>query len=79
MALLACGHSGGDIVGSWRGMGTLGYNQNVADFPADGSCKSLEGGPRRFCSWRESPGGSLEVRALGSSDQQHRRDLRMVR
>lgn len=61
-ALLACGRSNGDIVGSWRGMGTLGYNQDVADFLADGSCKSLEGGTRRFCSWRESPGGALEVR-----------------
>ena len=60
--LLACDRSGGKIVGSWKGTGDLGYNQDVADFLADGSCKSLEGGNRRFCSWSERPGGALEVR-----------------
>jgi tetratricopeptide (TPR) repeat protein len=59
--LLACGNSSGDLVGSWKGLGTAGYNQDVADFFADGSCKSLEGGERRFCSWSDRPGG-LEVR-----------------
>jgi len=60
--LLACGNSGRELVGSWKGMGQLGYNQDVADFLADGSCKSLEGGTRRFCSWSARPGGVLLVR-----------------
>src|SRR4051812_50225743 len=57
--LLACGNSGREIVGSWKGMGQIGYNQDVADFLEDGSCKSLEGGNRRFCSWSARPGGVL--------------------
>jgi tetratricopeptide (TPR) repeat protein len=60
--LLACGNSGRELVGSWKGLGAMGYNQEVADFLADGSCKSLEGGERRFCSWSERPGGILQVR-----------------
>src|SRR5436305_9938149 len=60
--LLACGSSGSELVGSWKGMGPRGYNQDVADFLADGSCKSLEGGERRFCSWSARPGGVLQVR-----------------
>ncbi|PYQ68374.1 MAG: hypothetical protein DMF53_00300 [Acidobacteria bacterium] len=60
--LLACGSSGSELVGSWKGMGPRGYNQDVADFLADGSCKSLEGGERRFCSWSARPGGVLLVR-----------------
>jgi len=60
--LLACGNSGREIVGSWKGMGQIGYNQDVADFLEDGSCKSLEGGNRRFCSWSARPGGVLLVR-----------------
>lgn len=59
--LLACGSSGRELVGSWKGLGQLGYNQDVADFLADGSCKSLEGGERRFCSWSARPGGVLLV------------------
>lgn len=66
--LLACGHSGGGLVGSWKGTGSLGYNQDVADFLEDGSCKSLEGGNRRFCSWSERPGGAIEVR-YGDEDK----------
>jgi len=60
--LLACGNSGRELVGSWKGVGARGYNQDVADFLEDGSCKSLEGGERRFCSWSERPGGVLQVR-----------------
>ena len=60
--LLACGNSGRELVGSWKGLGDIGYNQDVADFFADGSCKSLEGGERRFCSWSERPGAGLQVR-----------------
>src|SRR4051795_7064829 len=60
--LLGCGNSGREIVGSWKGMGQIGYNQDIADFLADGSCKSLEGGERRFCSWSARPGGVLLVR-----------------
>jgi tetratricopeptide (TPR) repeat protein len=60
--LLACGNSGRELMGSWKGTGGMGYNQDVADFFADGSCKSLEGGTRRFCAWSAHPGGVLEVR-----------------
>jgi tetratricopeptide (TPR) repeat protein len=61
--LLACGNSGRELVGSWKRVeGGKGYNQDVADFLTDGSCKSLEGGERRFCSWSERPGGVLLVR-----------------
>jgi len=60
--LLACGSSGRDLVGSWKGTGGMGYNQDVADFLEDGSCKSFEGGTRRFCSWSARPGGVLLVR-----------------
>lgn len=59
--LLGCGNSGREILGSWKGMGELGYNQDVADFLEDGSCKSLEGGERRFCSWSARTGGVLLV------------------
>lgn len=60
--LLACGNSGRELVGSWKGVGAMGYNQEVADFLEDGSCKSFEGGERRFCSWSARPGGVLLVR-----------------
>ncbi|HET9210189.1 MAG TPA: hypothetical protein VFR03_07315 [Thermoanaerobaculia bacterium] len=60
--LLACGNSGRDLVGSWKGVGGRGYNKDVADFLEDGSCKSLEDGNRRFCSWSARPGGVLQVR-----------------
>ena len=60
--LLACGNSGRELVGSWKRAKAQGYNQDVADFLADGSCKSLEGGERRFCSWSARPGGVLLVR-----------------
>jgi tetratricopeptide (TPR) repeat protein len=60
--LLACGNSGRELVGSWKGTGQRGYNQNVADFLEDGSCKSFEEGTRRFCSWSARPGGVLLVR-----------------
>jgi tetratricopeptide (TPR) repeat protein len=60
--LLACGNSGRDLVGSWKGLGAMGYNQEVADFLEDGSCKSFERGERRFCSWSARPGGVLLVR-----------------
>ncbi|MFL6236005.1 MAG: hypothetical protein ACJ76N_22935 [Thermoanaerobaculia bacterium] len=60
--LLACGNSGGKIVGSWKGTGGAGYNQDVADFFDDGSCKSFEGGNRRFCAWSERPGGGYDIR-----------------
>ena len=30
--LLGCGSSGRELVGSWKGVGEMGYNQNVADF-----------------------------------------------
>jgi tetratricopeptide (TPR) repeat protein len=60
--LLACGSSGGKIVGSWRGTGGMGYNQDVADFFDDGSCKSLEGGERKFCAWTERASGGYDIR-----------------
>ncbi|HEY4592196.1 MAG TPA: hypothetical protein VIJ61_07290 [Thermoanaerobaculia bacterium] len=60
--LLACGNSGRELVGSWKRAKAQGYNQDVADFLEDGSCKSLEGGERRFCSWSARPGGVLLVR-----------------
>lgn len=60
--LLACGHSGGKIVGSWKGTGGMGYNQDVADFFDDGSCKSLEGGERKFCAWTERASGGYDIR-----------------
>ncbi|HEY4562088.1 MAG TPA: hypothetical protein VIJ36_03865, partial [Thermoanaerobaculia bacterium] len=60
--LLACGNSGRELVGSWKRARAQGYNQDVADFLEDGSCKSLEGGERRFCSWSARPGGVLLVR-----------------
>ena len=66
--LLGCGKSGRDLVGSWKGMGPMGYTQDVADFLEDGSCKSLEGGNRRFCSWSARPGGAIEVR-YGDADK----------
>jgi tetratricopeptide (TPR) repeat protein len=66
-ALLACGGASGNIVGSWKGTGAMGYNQDVADFFADGSCKALQGGERRFCSWTERSSGGFEVR-YGADD-----------
>jgi tetratricopeptide (TPR) repeat protein len=45
-----------------------GYTQDVADFLEDGSCKSLEGGNRRFCSWSARPGGAIEIR-YGDEDK----------
>jgi tetratricopeptide (TPR) repeat protein len=68
--LAACGNSGRELVGSWKGTGALGYNQDVADFLEDGSCKSLEGGERRFCSWSARPGGVLVVRYGTDADSE---------
>jgi tetratricopeptide (TPR) repeat protein len=73
--LLACGSSGRDLVGSWKGTGGMGYNQDVADFLEDGSCKSFEGGTRRFCSWSARPGGVLLVRYGTDPDSDLRAEI----
>jgi tetratricopeptide (TPR) repeat protein len=73
--LLACGNSGRQLVGSWKGTGEMGYNQDLADFLDDGSCKFLRSGQRVFCSWNKPVGGDLKVKL----DADHpENDLRVV-
>jgi tetratricopeptide (TPR) repeat protein len=60
--LSACGDSGGQIVGSWKGRGIMGYTQDSGEFSADGTCKIVRGGTPQVCDWAPQVGGSLKIR-----------------
>jgi len=62
ITLASCDRPENMIVGTWKGRGTMGYTQDVAEFSADGTCKLSLGGTPQACAWGRGADGNLSIR-----------------